>query len=339
MGRVCMRYRQALESVGARVEVQKPEVRRGARVGAYLAPLLRQIRPRSYPREDGVFYHAVEPGIAIPGTTATTYHDLWEYNDRNLLNRLTFAGHLLSGVYTDRIVVLSESLRQGIRRHLGPTFFEKSVVVPLPFPDPGHSRRDTEYDLIWFGNNGPRKNLQLFLDALELVRDVSLRVSIRCQRHPRYPPVLSRPTHHRIDWVDRYVSEDELDALYRRSRTIVCTSLSEGMPAPLFEAYSRGTHVLTVPIPSVMDTFPPGTDGIHYSLATPQQLAKNILRSLSWGSFVPDPEFLAVHSFRSVGEGLLRVYKEARGGGSMAHPALSDVPTGFRGAPPRVRGA
>ena len=100
------------------------------------------------------------------------------------------------------------------------------------------------------GTIEPRKNLlrvaQAFLQAKHEIKNDELRLKIAGGRgwgNTRMDGVLRTHQKH-IDWLG-YVSDQELEQLYREARMLVFPSLYEGFGLPVLEAMSLGCPVIT----------------------------------------------------------------------------------------------
>lgn len=316
MSKCATRYRECLESVGVEADVRYVDVRRGKETGAYLTAMVRQLmgavglRPR--PKE-GEYFHAVEHELALPGTAAATFHDLSSIYAGGPPALLAKTHNALSLAYARRPIAITATVRDGLAKHYGRVQTKRVRVVPLPFPKVAaeiHEVRDNH--LLWVGNNAPRKQLPRFLGALRLA-DKRLSVTIRHQHHPRFPKAdFSGLGFHDVRIIDHYIPERDLNRIYRKTRAIVSTSVSEGTPAPLVEAYLRGVHLILPTAGFFTECFPPSWEGIHYYDARfPERLGELLADARGWGEFSPDDRLEARHAYDNVGEQLKAVYEES----------------------------
>ncbi len=161
-----------------------------------------------------------------------------------------------SASVADRIIAVSHFTRQDILRLIPEAAPEKVVVV--------HEAADRESKIesdavlhsalpvlntrfiLFVGTLEPRKNLSTLLRALaRLPGEVRLVVvgAVGWRDEALGDVACELGVADRVEFVG-WVSEEELDALYRRARLLVMPSLSEGFGLPVLEAMSRGTPVV-----------------------------------------------------------------------------------------------
>ncbi|BCX04994.1 MAG: glycosyl transferase family 1 [Candidatus Roseilinea sp.] len=194
-----------------------------------------------------------------------TIHDLYfmEHPEVMSADGMRYYGRIRwSASVADRIIAVSHFTRQDILRLIPEAAPEKVVVV--------HEAADRELRIeneelrkssaslhsqfsilnsrfiLFVGTLEPRKNLGTLLRALaRLPSDVRLVVvgAVGWRNEALGDVARELGVTDRVTFAG-WVSDDELDALYRQARLLVMPSLSEGFGLPVLEAMSRGTPVV-----------------------------------------------------------------------------------------------
>ncbi len=156
----------------------------------------------------------------------------------------------------DRIIAVSRFTRQDILRLIPEAAPEKVIVVHEAADREPQSESsavahsalpslDARY-ILFVGTLEPRKNLSTLLRALaRLPSEVRLVVvgAAGWRDEALGDAARALGVAERVEFAG-WVSEDKLDALYRRARLLVMPSLSEGFGLPVLEAMSYGTPVV-----------------------------------------------------------------------------------------------
>jgi glycosyltransferase involved in cell wall biosynthesis len=305
--------RRALEAIGSdSVEVVRLEMSADSARGGVLRPTLAQLFGR-FP-SDGSVWHATEPNAAYRGVDVLTIHDLYPYTVPGLTMRIFRNVASRGARRARRIVVQTEVVKRDVERYLGPAAAGKTRVVGPAFPLVTAERRPVRYDLLWMGSPEARKQPDWFLHQLAGIPSPRLRVAFRCARAST--PLGDRVAHafseatkwHEVAWIDHDLPENELDQLYRSSRTLVSTSLNEGFHYPVMEAYSRGTRVLLPRSPLYTEIYGAVTGVAYYEPWVSLKAA--VEEGLRATPFVPDPALLERFSDGGVGRRLRAIYAE-----------------------------
>ncbi len=150
---------------------------------------------------------------------------------------------------------------------------ERSAEKECQAPD---CRKD---QLLFAGSLEPRKNLPALIQALEILQKKGIEVplvltgpqgwkNLSVKDMLKKSPVAQQIQH------KGFVSDEELDSLYRESAAVVFPSVYEGFGLPILEAVSRGTPVLTSQ-GTVMESIL-GDCGIYFNPNSPESIAKAI---------------------------------------------------------------
>jgi glycosyltransferase involved in cell wall biosynthesis len=163
----------------------------------------------------------------------------------------------LSARAADRLIAISEAARDDLVATLGLNA-SKIDVAPLgvrppdglPTGDPDELRRKLHLDdapvVLCVAQKRPYKNLTALIRALPgLAEERAVLVlpgSPTDYQHELRELAAELGVSHRVRFLD-WVSEDELEGLYRLATCVVLPSLVEGFGLPLLEAMARGVPV------------------------------------------------------------------------------------------------
>lgn len=158
-----------------------------------------------------------------------------------------------------RIIAISRSTRQDVKRFLSPEAYEKTSVI---YPglkdnlselseerkrDAREHRRDLpERFVLYPGNISPRKNLLCLFEAFrEIDRDTALLITGHRSWNSRgLDGALSTLAETHDVRVLGYTDEEELTLLYNLAEVICYPSLYEGFGFPVLEGFACGTPVV-----------------------------------------------------------------------------------------------
>lgn len=268
------------------------------RVYHALIPQLQRWQLRA---EQGAIYHSPNYFLPpFPGRTVATIHDLSHHLHPQFhpAARIDYMRSALPDCLrrADHLITDAESVRQELVEHFGYPA-ERITAISLgaspsfrPHSPQEASARIAQWDLqpqgygLYVGTIEPRKNLDRLLTAYE-----ALPQALR----QRYPLVLaggsgwrSEHTHQRIaraasaGWLRylRYVSQEDLPALYAGARVFVYPSLYEGFGLPVLEAMASGLPVITSNCSSLPEVVGSAALQVHPEDVT--ALAQAIARAL-----------------------------------------------------------
>ena len=148
---------------------------------------------------------------------------------------------------------------------------ERIVVLPSLYIDfdvfrPPADQPEPEQDVVYVGRMVNNKGLDRIVDALALLNQRGRRTTaLFVGRGPLAGPTRERAAKHGIaecvrfvEWVD---SQEDLAAIYARSRVSVCASTCEGGPRVTVEAMACGTPVVSTPVGMMRELIDEGKNG------------------------------------------------------------------------------
>ncbi|MDI9892087.1 glycosyltransferase family 4 protein [Microbacterium sp. IEGM 1404] len=190
---------------------------------------------------------------------------------------------LISGAAraASHIVTDSEAARADILEITGRDAADVTVV----FPGGSGVRRDVDEQprsgLFSLGNRMPHKNFPRLLEALALLPEASRPVLTISGSHGDDPLRAVAADLGIEKWVDLrgWLTQDEVENLYRTSAAVVFPTLFEGFGLPVLEGMERGCPVICSDIPVLREV---GGDAVRYfDPLDPADIARQIERTLA----------------------------------------------------------
>ena len=191
-----------------------------------------------------------------PHARVVTIHDVFARvvpSTQDPLMRLLYSTLLpLTRHTADAVLTVSEASRRDLHRYLGLPA-DRTFVTPLGFTLPEQAPLNTDAVpsskmpyFLFVGNLTPRKNLLRVIQAFVLLRKDEPGLTLKIVG-PKFwgsdeISALARETPG-VE-LTGFVSEAELDRLYRGARALVFPSLYEGFGLPALEAMARGCPVI-----------------------------------------------------------------------------------------------
>ena len=173
--------------------------------------------------------HYVVPFVKVP--VVVTIHDLIHLRHRNPLARAYARSMIGRAVRRSRAVItVSEAVRSDIASVFGHA--EKISVTPNGVDavfNPNGPKAEGRY-FLFVGNEKPHKNVDRLIAAAASIDMPLVRVGSA-----------------------RFVTSEELAALYRGAIALVMPSLDEGFGLPALEAMACGTAVITSKAPALVE--------------------------------------------------------------------------------------
>lgn len=215
-------------------------------VDALLVPAPEPIRLSGI--RQGIVVHDLGPLLA-PGVYGRRRHLLYAATLRRSLQR------------ADAVFTPSAATKLDVVRWAGPTGTPVTVAGPelVPSPDTGNGSGETRGDFaLYVGALLPHKNVETVIDAFVSGRrqpegTPSRLVIVGPSYGPEVARAMARASGSSAVEHRGFVSEDELDALYRSAAVVVLPSLFEGFGLPLLEALGRRAPVVASDIPALRE--------------------------------------------------------------------------------------
>lgn len=212
------------------------------------------------------------------------YHQVPGVGLERLTRRVTAELMARSALTADQVIAVSHATGAEVRRRLGIGADRVHVVPNGTTPPPEASARpigSTGRPLVLStGNRMPHKNHVGLLEAIAILPDAQRPDVVITGGGPNDPLAADV---RRLGLLDRvrlpgWVSDAELEELYRRASVYVCPSLIEGFGLPVLDALGRGCVVVANDIPVLREV---GGDTVLYCDARdPGALARAIQRAL-----------------------------------------------------------
>lgn len=327
------RYARALETglraLGEEVEsvpLSRREFRvAGKPVGGFVSLWLARLADRRGPHE---LVHALDPAVATAQSDVVTVHDLVvetypEWYQRDLASRLDWRFTRRFARRVPWIVTVSETTRREVIERWGRDP-ERVIAIPSgidhamfrPVESPSRLLAPDRPNLVYVGDDNPRKNLLLAVRALGVVRERT-GVSPRFLRlgPSRFPSV--REAYQQaardagVDLVEPgFVDDAELVAALSGADAFLWPTLAEGFGFPPLEAMACGTPVVALDTPINREV---GGAHSRYSVDEPVAMADAIQAMLD---APPAREALIAHAaqfdWRKTAQRVRDVYERAR---------------------------
>ena len=173
--------------------------------------------------------HYVVPFVRVP--FVVTIHDLIHLHHRNPLAR-AYARSMIGRAVRRSSAVITVS--EAVRNDIAATFGHRDKIAVTPNGvDPDFNRTGPKAEgryFLFVGNEKPHKNVSRLIAAAKSIDVPLVRVGS-----------------------SRFVSNEELAALYRDAIALVIPSIEEGFGLPALEAMACGTAVITSNAPALVE--------------------------------------------------------------------------------------
>ncbi len=223
---------------------------------------------RHSPRAEAILFPNYFTPPIVPrrlGRVVTVIHDLQYLRFRELTPAARFRWlrltHGLTFARADRVVLLSEFVRNEVRKFYGDRAADKAVVIPNPISWTRFGADDTAPAgqrpyILSVAAHYPHKNLAVLIEALRIVRrsmDVRLvlvgqlpaaLLGVKDRSRDPHAPVRDLGLTEHVE-VTGYVDDRTLGQYYRNARLFAYPSLYEGFGMPAVEALGLGLPTVT----------------------------------------------------------------------------------------------
>jgi glycosyltransferase involved in cell wall biosynthesis len=214
---------------------------------------------------DVVHIHAVGPSLLVPigrllGLKVIVTNHGPDY-DRQKWGRVAKGvlklGELLGGIFANEVIVISEVIREIVRRrcHRDANLIPNGVTLPVPSTGTDYLEdigvRPGEY-ILAVARFVPEKGLHDLIEAFEQMSgEYQLVIAGDADHETEYSSGLkSRSKADDRIILTGYITGEKLNQVYSHARLFVLPSYHEGLPIALLEALSYGLSVLVSDIPA-----------------------------------------------------------------------------------------
>jgi glycosyltransferase involved in cell wall biosynthesis len=220
----------------------------------YVPRLLRTLRPHLY------FYPVHDPPILDRTPLVFTIHDLISHQVRPYFEKMDALKMAYIRSITAvalrrarRVLTGSEATKIAVGQIFGERYLEKIRVTPYGFNEPllpsVNSGKDDSC-LLYVGTDRPHKNLDRLILAYAIARTRTKQLprleivgGLRDEKRVREQIKHAKLNGHVL--IRGYVTDEELETVYRRAVALVFPSLAEGFGFPILEAMCRSLPVVT----------------------------------------------------------------------------------------------
>lgn len=293
-----------------------PNYSDGRRLGGTVGPVARCFLNGFDNPDDRIVHYAGWPPNGRRGASVFNVFDLYAFHDPDPGAFLRRAAYRVMARRARTIVSDSPFIAEEVHRFLGSAARQKTIVVPIPFPEPpSRARVPRTVDVLWVGAEGARKGLAFFLNETRRFPDISVTLRWspvrRAGPRPETLRAMSSSARPNLRHLGGRLSPDEMERLYAESGCIVSTSSYEGFHMPIMEAYLRGVPIVVPDEPLYRGIYA-GSEGVHYydRLGSgARRLEATVRAALRAPEFQPDPRIREWVSLRHVGGALKEIYE------------------------------
>lgn len=180
-----------------------------------------------------------------------------------------------SSAEADRLRALVPGAQPWIQTHPA---FEHFPPPSSPLP------RRAGLELLFFGFVRPYKGVRILAEAMELLRGEDVFLTIAGEWWSKEP----RPSGDRLEILDRYISEEEVGALFQRADVVVLPYLSATGTGVAPLAYRFGKPVIATRVAGLADVVQDGVTGRLVEPDDPAALAAAVREFLAGGAVRPE---------------------------------------------------
>ena len=210
----------------------------------------------------------------MPNGYSSLYRTYYRTLYRLCVNRAK-AIFTVSQFSRNRIAAIFSNISERIR--VTPNGADHSSL-PVKSRDEGLDDRKVEESpyILAVSSLAPNKNFEIIMKFSEIIDDSNLRIVVVGNSNPK---VFGKPgvSSSRIDWRG-YVSDEELDQLYRHAACFVFPSFYEGFGLPPIEAMRHGCPVIASNAASIPEVC--GDAALYFNPYSAEELLSQIARVL-----------------------------------------------------------
>jgi glycosyltransferase involved in cell wall biosynthesis len=244
-------------------------------------------------------------------------------------NRITAITQLLAARAARKVIFMSKAMETAAFERYR-WLCGKTAVIPLGVHDSyveGSERRPPELDdaerlVLLFGRLSPYKGVEDLLDAFAIARSRVSQTLVLAGRQLYPIRGVSRATADpRIVAMNRYIADDELRYLFRRSDLVVLPYRDATQSAVLMTAYAFGKPVIVTRVGGLPEMVVEGRTGFVVPPGDPAQLASCLIEALGDSARLAEMGRAALafassaFSWREIARRHVDVYEEAARGG------------------------
>lgn len=257
--------RELIKALEGRADLRIVEFRRrevtllGRPMGGYFSVWLQKA---AY-RHPGGLLHALEPSSSPPRPDVLTVHDLIPFKFLDLYQRgiAQGIGHLVNLqaiLAARRVIVDSEHVKRDVMNLTGRDP-EAITVIALGVDTEAFRPLDVEREertILFVGDNNPRKNLPLLVEAVSLLDPPATLVRLGSSKWREERRTVERLVRELgVTLVEPgWVSDEEMTRWCNRATVFAFPTLDEGFGLPPLEALACGTPVVVSDIPPHRET-------------------------------------------------------------------------------------
>ena len=256
--------------------------------------------------------------LNFPTIKSTTLNPLWYW--------IKFLGYKLtikSAIYrSEKIVTVSEFTKNDILKHYKVP--KDKIVVTYEAAEEilTEDRKESEekvlkkYDIIkpyilYVGNAYPHKNLEALVLAYEQISDKNLKLVLVGKEDYFYKKLKKAVKDNSIIFTD-FISDSELDVIYRNSLFYIFPSLYEGFGLPPLEAMKRGIPVAASNIPCLREIL--GNNVCYFDARNTKNISETIIsfskdKMLQKDLIEKGSEWVKKYSWKKMAEETLTQYQ------------------------------
>jgi glycosyltransferase involved in cell wall biosynthesis len=243
--------------------------------------------------------------------------------DRPWLNRINSLVEQFSLRRANRLIAVSESLKE----HMVRQAFEPSLItvvhngVPTLYEIPYRRPPQGQWTLGTAALFRPRKGIEILLQALSLLRDRGLTVSLRAvgefesAEYENDIHILAADlgVQDIIEWTG--FTGDVTSELFRMDLFVLSSLFGEGLPMVVLEAMAAGVPVIASDVEGISEAVRHGQDGVIVPPGDPDKLAESLMDVIAgkydWLSMRDSALARQAQLFsdRSMAEGVAGVYR------------------------------